>query len=473
MGLPRSTALVRGLAILALFVMALLPAGAYFAVQAANCAQRLTQDAQAQAHLVSQVVAAYPIHWRDVGEWFATAIDGVRDRHNQTTVTDRAGATLLVLGEVAGPWRIARQAPFHDFGVEAGQVVVSESLQDVVLISTLLALAGLLLSWALLTLLRDKVFAVIDRAEHHLRQANAELAIAAATFEAQEGIFITDASGTILRVNRAFTDITGYTADEAVGQNPRFLSSGRHDAAFYAAMWESIGRSGGWHGEIWDRRKNGEIYPEWLTITAVKAQQGAVSHYVGTMTDITARKVAEEEIRRLAFLDPLTRLPNRRLLQDRLQQALLASARSKHHGALLFLDLDKFKGLNDTLGHAMGDLLLQQIAQQLLACVREGDTVARLGGDEFVVLLADLSETAPAAASQTQIVGEKILAAVNQTYQLGGHDYRSSASIGITLFCGQQETAEELLKRADRALYSAKAAGRNRLRFFESTMPAA
>ena len=304
------------------------------------------------------------------------------------------------------------------------------------------------------------------------KQTEAELRIAATTFEAQEGMTITNASGVILKVNRAFTDITGYRAEEVVGKSPRLLASGRHDKAFYAAMWAAIGRSGSWQGEIWNRRKSGDVYPEWLTITAVKADDGTTTHYVGTFADITLRKAAEDEIKHLAFYDPLTRLPNRRLLLDRLHQALATSARSTHGGALLFIDLDNFKTLNDTLGHDKGDILLQQVAQRLATCVREGDTVARLGGDEFVVMLEDLSDNPLEAATQTETVGEKILATLNQTYRLAGHEHHSTPSIGVTLFSAHQSSVEELLKRADLAMYQAKAAGRNALRFFDPEMQA-
>jgi diguanylate cyclase (GGDEF)-like protein/PAS domain S-box-containing protein len=304
------------------------------------------------------------------------------------------------------------------------------------------------------------------------RQAEEALRIAAAAFESQEGILVTDTSRVILRVNKAFTEITGYTAEEAVGQTPHLLNSGRQDAAFFAAMWESIARSGSWHGEVWNRRKNGEVYPERLTITAVKDDAGLATHYVGIFTDITSRKVAEDEIEKLAFFDPLTQLPNRRLLMDRLEQALAAGARRHRKGALLFVDLDDFKTLNDTLGHDKGDLLLQQVAKRLSTCVRDGDTVARLGGDEFVVLLEDLSENAMDAATQAENVGEKILATLNQTYQLANCEHHSTSSIGVTLFGDHQESIDEPLKRADLAMYQAKAAGRNAVRFFDPQMQA-
>jgi diguanylate cyclase (GGDEF)-like protein/PAS domain S-box-containing protein len=300
--------------------------------------------------------------------------------------------------------------------------------------------------------------------------AEEALRVAATAFDSQESMMITDADGVILRVNHAFTETTGYTAEEAVGQTPRLLKSGRHNVDFYHAMWETIHRTGTWRGEIWDKRKNGEVYPSWLTISAVKGVDGAVTHYVGSHIDITERKRAEEKIKHLAFYDPLTGLPNRQLLMDRLQHALASSARSGKQGALLFIDLDDFKTLNDTLGHDIGDLLLKQVAQRLQSCIREGDTVARLGGDEFVVMLEDFGEQALEAAAQTEAIGEKILATLNQPYRLAEHECRSTSSIGATLFSGHQQAIEALLKQADIAMYQAKKAGRNILRFFDPQM---
>ena len=305
------------------------------------------------------------------------------------------------------------------------------------------------------------------------KRAEANLRIAATAFEAQEGMVVTDADNVILRVNHAFTEITGYSAAEAIGQSPRLLSSGRHDEGFYRAMWQSLLDTGSWKGEIWNRRKSGEIYPEWLTITAVKDGEGIVTNFVATLTDITGRKAAEDEIRNLAFYDPLTQLPNRRLLMDRLHQALASSERSRHRGALLFIDLDHFKTLNDTLGHDKGDLLLQQVAQRLTTCVRKADTVARLGGDEFVIMLEELSEFAEEAAAQTSTIAEKILATFSQPYLLAGHPHQSSGSIGIAPFSGHEQTANALLKSADIAMYQAKAGGRNRAHIFEPGMQAA
>jgi diguanylate cyclase (GGDEF)-like protein/PAS domain S-box-containing protein len=298
------------------------------------------------------------------------------------------------------------------------------------------------------------------------------LRIAATTFLTLEGIMVTDARSVILRVNPAFTEITGYSADEVVGRTPAVLKSNRHDTAFYRAMWAELQAKGVWQGEIVNRRRTGETYPEWLTITAVKDASGATTHYVGVFQDITARKTAEEEIRNLAFFDPLTHLPNRRLLLDRLQQAVAASSRNGRYGALLFLDLDNFKTLNDSLGHDVGDRLLVEVAGRLHACVREGDTVARLGGDEFVLMIQDLSDAGGEAAAQAEATASKVLAALNRPYQLGSQDYRGSSSIGVALFSGREIGIDELLKRADLALYQAKAAGRNTLRFFDPGMQA-
>ncbi|MFA4970731.1 MAG: EAL domain-containing protein, partial [Sulfuritalea sp.] len=305
------------------------------------------------------------------------------------------------------------------------------------------------------------------------KRAEANLRVAAIAFESQEGMMITDAEGVIVRVNQAFTRLTGYNAEEVIGGTPALLKSGRHDAAYYQRMWDALKDKGHWQGEIWNRRKNGKIYAEMLTISSVVAPDGQVSNYIGTFSDISRNTEAEAEIHRLAFYDPLTQLPNRRLLLDRLQQAIAASARSGREGALLFIDLDNFKVLNDTLGHDKGDLLLQQVAERLTASVRETDTVARLGGDEFVVMLEGLGAGPEKAGPQARMVGEKILAALNRPYLLGEHKHHSTPSIGVALFGENHDTVDELLKRADFAMYQSKAAGRNTLRFFDPEMQAA
>jgi diguanylate cyclase (GGDEF)-like protein/PAS domain S-box-containing protein len=297
-----------------------------------------------------------------------------------------------------------------------------------------------------------------------------EFRIAATIFESQEGVFVTDANSVIVRVNKAFTRITGYAAEDVIGQKPKILRSGRQDKVFYSTMWRSIYKTGAWEGEIWNRRKNGQVYPEYLTITAVKDTNGIVSNYVAMLTDITKSKAASNQIESLAFYDPLTSLPNRRLLTDRLKQALVGSTRREENGALLLLDLDYFKTLNDSLGHDVGDLLLQQVAQRISRCISEGDTAARIGGDEFVVLLEDLSGQAFEAASQAEVIAQKILCSLNQPYHLDGHDYHGSPSIGATLFNDPEAGIDVILKQADIAMYQAKTDGRNAIRFYDPKM---
>lgn len=304
------------------------------------------------------------------------------------------------------------------------------------------------------------------------KEVEAELRVAATVFESHESLMVTDANRVILRVNQAFIDETGYKAEEVVGKTPRMLSSGRHKAKFYGMMWDTIRRTGMWQGEIWDRRKNGEIYPKWLTISSVKGVGGVVTHYIGSHTDITERKKTEEKIQYLGHYDALTHLPNRRFLMERIHQALISSLRIGREGTLLFIDMDHFKNLNDTMGHYIGDLFLQQVAKRLVSCVREGDTVARLGGDEFVMILENLSGQALEAAAQTEAIGQKILTSISQPYNLAGHVHHGTASIGAVLFHGHQQAIDEdeLLKQADIAMYQAKKSGRNCLRFFDPEM---
>lgn len=298
-----------------------------------------------------------------------------------------------------------------------------------------------------------------------------EVRIAAVAFETQEAIIVTDSEVNIVRVNPAFERITGYTEQEVLGKNPRLLASGRHDRAFYAQMWDALRNTGEWSGEIWDRRKDGEIYPKWMTLSAVR-RDGLITHYVAVFVDISERKKVEDEIRNLAFYDALTHLPNRRLLQDRMRQALVQSTRSGQYGALMFLDMDHFKVLNDTKGHQYGDRLLVEVAARLQSAVRETDTVARFGGDEFVLLLEDLPAEKTAASTLAAQIAEKIRSAVADPYDLGEVIHRSSPSIGVVMFRGGGEPAEELLKQADLAMYQAKGKGRNLVCFFEASMQA-
>ncbi|MFH1495662.1 MAG: EAL domain-containing protein [Pseudomonadota bacterium] len=294
------------------------------------------------------------------------------------------------------------------------------------------------------------------------KQAEVKLRQAAAVFEnTTEGVMITDANGRIIAVNRAFTEITGYGEEEAAGLTGAALKSGRHDKQFYASMWGAIRENGRWQGEIWNRRKSGDIFPEWLNISVVKDERGRITHYVGVFSDISAMKESESRLDHLAHHDPLTGLPNRLLLNARMEHALARAHRSNTLLAVLFLDLDRFKNINDTLGHPIGDLLLQEVAHRLNGCIREEDTVSRLGGDEFTILLEDLADSRFAST-----VAEKILDSLADKFMLHGHEIFVTCSVGISIFPADGSDITTLLKNADSALYRAKEQGRNNYQYY-------
>ena len=311
------------------------------------------------------------------------------------------------------------------------------------------------------------------RVRYLLRASRAMTAqwLAAKLFEhSLEGIMITDAEGRILQINREFTAITGYSAQEALGCTPRILKSELQDAAFYKVLWETVTTTGTWQGEIWNRRKNGEVFAEWLSISAIRNSREEISHYIAVFTDITEQKEQEEHIRRLAYYDVLTGLANRTLLLDHLQLALAQVRRRENSLAVLFVDLDRFKNINDSLGHSQGDQLLWQVAQRLRSCVRQGDTVARLGGDEFIVLLSGLGQMQDQVIQDAAQVAEKILLRLSEPIHLKGHDLVATASIGVSLSPFDGYEAESLIKQADVAMYQAKDQGRNTYRFFRREM---
>ena len=292
-----------------------------------------------------------------------------------------------------------------------------------------------------------------------------QLQLKARVFEqGNEAIMITDAQHRIVRVNSAFSRITGYSESEALGRNPSLLSSGRHDPEFYRTMWAAINELGHWQGELWNRRKDGTDYPEWLSISVLRDRSGAVMHYVGIAADISQRKTDEEQIRLLADFDPLTGLPNRRLLQDRIETGMSQAQRQGETLALMFLDLDRFKNVNDSLGHQVGDKLLIEVAQRLTSVLREQDTVCRLGGDEFVLLCTG---TDAAGAAH---VASKVLELTSQHCRVDQHELAVTLSIGIALYPTDGDTAESLLRSADTAMYRAKESGRNAFRFFTAQM---
>lgn len=308
-------------------------------------------------------------------------------------------------------------------------------------------------------ILRGVTRDISERKQHEQAQR-----VAAVAFESHESMVVTDVQGVILQVNKAFSEMTGFSQEEVLGKKTNVLHSGRHDSEFYANMWRSIKESGFWQGEVWNRHKSGRVYPLWLTITAVRDVEGVTTHYVGSSFDITQQVQHQSEIRNLAFYDPLTGLANRRLFTDRLGHAFAKSGRSKLFGAVLYIDLDRFKEVNDTLGHAEGDRLLELVADRIATNVREGDTVSRFGGDEFVVLLEDVGEAREDAMDVVLTVAEKLRLALELPYRLHGAktgEWLCSSSIGVAVFRGSQEDMESVLLRADRALYSAKERGRN------------
>lgn len=299
--------------------------------------------------------------------------------------------------------------------------------------------------------------ALVDNLEH----ATERLELFGKMFHGSgEAILITDTDRNIVAVNPAFTEITGYEPHEVVGKNPNVLSSGKQTPDFYQTMWASINEAGQWQGEIWNRRKSGEVYPEWLSIGVVKNGKGEVINYISLFSDITERKAAEQKIEFLAHYDALTRLPNRALFADRLKLALIAADRHEKKVALLFLDLDKFKTINDTMGHLAGDMLLQSVAERLRSCVRESDTICRQGGDEFMILLSEVG-----SKEQVENVAKKIIAAMVVPHRIAEQEIVVTFSVGISLFPDNAGDSEAMVRCADDAMYRAKERGRNNYQF--------
>lgn len=302
------------------------------------------------------------------------------------------------------------------------------------------------------------------------KEMERELQLSAIVFENSDAaIMITDIDGKILKTNLAFSKITGYETEEVLGRSTRILNSGKQSQAFYQNLWQQLKTQGSWRGEIWNRHKNGTLYAEWLSINSVADKFGRTSHYIAIFNDITERKQDEEKIKYLAHYDILTQLPNRALFNDRLQQAISYAKRHKQWLAVFFLDLDKFKQINDTLGHAAGDMLLQQVAKRLKNCVRETDTVARFGGDEFVMLLTNFSDE-ESAVLQSSEISTHILKTLSQPFDIAGGRVMSSGSVGFTLYPKDGYSAVELIRNADTAMYHAKEQGRNAYQHYTDEM---
>ncbi|WP_115719684.1 EAL domain-containing protein [Gallaecimonas mangrovi] len=307
---------------------------------------------------------------------------------------------------------------------------------------------------------------LLDERDSALRLSVEHLRLATQVINASlDGIMITDAKGTIESVNPSFSQMTGYQQHEVIGQTPSVLSSGRHPESFYHNMWLQLEEQGYWQGEIWNRRKNGDVYPEWLTITAIRDDDDNICKYAGIFTDITDRKQKEARIQSLAYYDELTGLPNRRLFTDRLKLAIANARRHHHQVALLFVDLDLFKRINDSLGHLAGDKVLREVAKRLQETVREGDSVARLGGDEFTVLVPETDEVVG-----LERLAQRLIDAIYAPMEVNGRALFVSASIGISVFPGDGKNEEQLLRFADTAMYRSKELGRNKYRFYNTEM---
>lgn len=272
----------------------------------------------------------------------------------------------------------------------------------------------------------------------------------------QEGLMITDSHNIIKVINPAFTKVTGYSAEEVIGKTPQILKSGRHTEEFYKQMWKALSSTGHWTGEIWNRRKNGEIYPEWISISSIRDESDTITHYVATFSDISTLKISESKLQHLANHDALTGLPNRILFYDRFKMAAASAEREQTFLAVLFLDLDRFKPVNDTYGHYTGDLLLQAVAERLQGCVREEDTISRVGGDEFLVLLTGLKKYRDAARG-----AEKIINILRQPFMIEQKSLHIGLSIGISIYPLDGVDVRELIRKADTAMYIAKTRGGN------------
>ena len=301
----------------------------------------------------------------------------------------------------------------------------------------------------------------LQKSVEQVRQGQEQLRLAAEVFvNSAEAIVITDANNDIVQVNRAFTQITGYSAEEVIGRNPRILKSGEQGPEFYKEMWDTLLSTGAWQGEVMDRRKSGEIYPKWLSIAVVKNERGEITNYIALFADITERRASFERIQHLAHFDALTNLPNRTLLNQHIEQALLTAKRNRNRMALLFLDLDGFKGVNDKLGHHAGDMLLREVSNRLKHSIRETDMVSRLGGDEFVVVMSAIHQAEDAAR-----VAQKIIDALSRAFEIEGYTVNVGTSIGISVYPDDAEDGDTLKRYADAAMYEVKLSGKNHYRF--------
>lgn len=453
-----------------------------------------------------------PARWQDELRDLMLARNGASGEPRLQEVTTRQGTLHVLAGQIhfdpLQPERklhLAFALPDTLLEEELGPVRLQVALAAIVLLALVLLLIGILLSRVFaplrgltaaaeaiadgnyevpVPLVKDHEIGALSAALRHMQERvaarenelldlagslearvaarTADLQLAASVFEhTTEGVMVADAATNIVSINPAFTAITGYTADEAIGKTTSLLRSDRQGAEFYKALWKDLNLFGYWQGEIWNRRKNGEVYLEWLTINRIVDGAGRPYRYVAVFHDITEMHSKAEHMRHLAYHDALTGLPNRLLLEDRLSQSMAAAHREGNKTGLLFIDLDRFKQVNDSHGHLVGDQLLEEVARRLKACVRDSDTVARLGGDEFVILLPKLGTTADGAA-----LAEKLIASLSAPMTIAGHTVEIGASVGIAVFPTDGDTPEEIMKNADAAMYAAKTDGRGVFVFY-------
>ena len=408
----------------------------------------------------------------------------LQDQHDAAIVHDSDGLGIVTerdfIGFVAhhpGTTPIGQLAsrPLHTIPENAPLIQARESLihhgirhlavlDDRGQVSGLIGFRDILISADQLYL--EELRNALEQRDSALARSRQNLELAERVTESSlEGIIITDALQRIEFVNPAFTHMTGYTLEDVAGKTPSVLASGRQDERFYQQMWQCLQENGYWRGEVWNRRKSGELYLELLTITAIADQDGNTQHYAGLFTDITHMRENEEQIRHLAYYDPLTRLPNRRLLEDRLELAIHHAHRANESLALIFIDLDHFKQVNDTLGHAVGDELLTHAAERMSGQLREDDTLARLGGDEFIILLSSIHDFGDATG-----VAQRIISTISAPYAIDGHEFRIGCSLGISVYPDDGETPTSLMQSADAAMYRAKQEGRNTYRLYRPEM---
>lgn len=462
------------------------PTGDFMGVVVSSIVPDIFADSLEQMHVYdgesialvdseSRLIARYP----SLDEQFAVGRKIPSSHADQKLANGKNAWSLKALSPIDDRERLFRMQRVGEYpmlavvGIDLHELLAAWR-QRALILSLVMGMLALLGAWGARHYLSRLALAqqLSQRIEER-EQARAEAQVAAAAFQTHLGILITDARGRILKANDTFTRISGYSEAEVMGKNPRMFSSGLHNTAFYRRLWEQVLKTGKWEGEIWNQRKNGELFPEWLTISAVYGADGVLTNYVATMSDISERKAAEQEIHQLAFYDPLTGLANRRLFMDRMGTALKELQRHQRCGALLFIDIDNFKQINDTLGHYTGDQLLQSLARRMSQMLRDTDTLARLGGDEFAVLIEGVDSNHGQTSQLAERIANKLLAVLAEPFVLAEESVTITGSIGITIMASSEHNVDDYLQQVDMALFQAKSSGRHTVCFFDPAMQAA